>query len=64
LNPQTGSYQIGVAYYCQHMQKPGAPKIDPGDGPAIATVKVYCGGVLVATYGNIKLDRTGRFAVA
>ena len=61
-NPQAGTYNIGVAYYCQHsVAQPGDPPIDPGDGPVTATVNIYCGGSLIATYGNINLDKTGRF---
>ncbi|MCC6526795.1 MAG: hypothetical protein IT373_29370 [Polyangiaceae bacterium] len=61
-SPQAGTYNVGVAYYCQHsLQRPGQPPIDPGDGPTTATVNVYCGGVLVKTWANITLDRTGRF---
>ena len=58
-NPANGDYEIGVAYYCQHSL--GNGPIDPGDGPTTATVKVYCGGVLIATYPNIQLDKTNRF---
>jgi hypothetical protein len=61
-SPANGTYEIGVAYYCMHsLQKPGKPNIDPGSGPTSATVKVYCGGALIATYNNISLDKTGRF---
>jgi hypothetical protein len=62
VQPQNGTYNIGVAYYCSHsLQQPGEPPIAPGDGPTTATVKVYCGGVLSATYNNVNLDKTGRF---
>jgi hypothetical protein len=61
-NPANGTYEIGVAYYCQHsVKKTPNQQIDPGDGPTTATVKVFCGGVLIATYNNIQLDKTGRF---
>jgi hypothetical protein len=61
-NPSNGTYNIGIAYYCQHsLRGPGDPPVDPGDGPAMATVKVFCGGNLVATYGNLVLDKSGRF---
>jgi len=61
-SPENGIYTIGVAYYCSHsLQAPGAPPINTGDGPTTATVKIFCGGSLIATYSNIDLDKTGRF---
>ncbi len=56
-SPDSGTYEIGVAYYCQHSL--GGTGV--GDGPTTATVNVYCGGTLLATYPGIALDRTGRF---
>jgi hypothetical protein len=60
--PQTGTYAVGVAFYCSHsLPKPGMPgTITPGDGPTVATVNVYCGSA-VYTYSGIALDKTGRF---
>jgi hypothetical protein len=60
--PSAGTYEIGVAFYCSHSvaRNPG-DRVNPGDGPTSATVKVYCGGSLVATYGNISLTKTGQF---
>jgi hypothetical protein len=61
-NPASGTYAIGVEYFCQHsVQQMNKPPINQGSGPAVATVKIYCGGALIATYGNITLDKTGRF---
>ncbi|MCC6998241.1 MAG: hypothetical protein IT370_26735 [Deltaproteobacteria bacterium] len=61
-SPAAGTYGIGVSYYCSHSvaRNPGEV-VSPGDGPATGTVKVFCGGGLIATYPNITLDRTGRF---
>jgi hypothetical protein len=60
--PQSGSYSIGATYYCSHSiaKNPSLP-VTPGDGPASATVKVFCGGALIATYDGISFDKTGRF---
>jgi hypothetical protein len=64
-SPASGNYEIGVAFYCSHSisGRGGGPHnaVNPGDGPNHATVKVYCGGKLIATYSNISMDKTGRF---
>jgi hypothetical protein len=62
-SPASGTYEIGVAYYCSHglAEDRNSPAPNTGDGPTAATVKVYCGGVLISTYSNINLDKTGRF---
>jgi hypothetical protein len=56
MNPAAGTYTIGAHYYCQ--RSVGTGGIAPGDGPTVGTVRVYCGGALVATYSDIRLDRT------
>jgi hypothetical protein len=57
-SPAAGVYHVGVAYYCSHSIGPGM--IDPGNGPAAGTVRIYCGGVLAAEY-SVTFDETGRF---
>jgi len=56
--PGSGSYNIGVHYYCSHSIGAGAA---PGDGPTDATVRVYCMGSLIATYSGIRLSSTDDF---
>jgi len=59
LNPLDGTYVVGIEYYCVHSV--GGSGIDPGSGPAEATIRVYCGGTLVDTISGIALDDTGRW---
>jgi hypothetical protein len=52
-SPASGTYNIGVHYYCEH----SIPGTTPA-GPTNATVRVYCGGSLIATYSGIRLNET------
>jgi len=58
MSPASGTYTVGVHYYCQHSLGSGAAA---GDGPTEGTVRVYCGGALIATYTGLSLDRTDRW---
>jgi hypothetical protein len=49
-SPQSGTYNIGVHYYCANTPA--------GSGSTNATVRVYCMGALIATYTGIRLDET------
>jgi hypothetical protein len=53
--PVAGTYAIGVHYFCNRSIGTGAA---PGSGPTTGVVRVYCGGALIATYTDIRLDRT------
>jgi hypothetical protein len=53
-NPAAGTYNIGVHYYCER----SIGGSSTGSGPTTGTVRVYCGGALIATYGGIRLDAT------
>jgi len=55
LTPSTGTYTVGVHFYCSHSI---GRTITPGDGPTVATVRVFCDGALIATYSGINLNRT------
>lgn len=63
--PANGLFTIGVAYYCSHSvaARGGGPPepVTPGDGPAIASVRIYCRGTLAQEIPGVSLDRTGRF---
>ena len=54
--PASGTYTVGLHYYCSHSI--GSGTIGMGDGPTQATVRVYCDGALIATYTNLDLTRT------
>jgi hypothetical protein len=54
-SPASGTYTVGVHYFCEHSIGAGAA---PGSGPTTATVRIYCDGVLIATYGGIDLSST------
>ena len=54
VSPASGSYNIGTHYFCQHSI--GGTGV--GDGPTVGTVRVYCMGALIATYTDIRLNRT------
>jgi hypothetical protein len=47
--PAAGTYTVGVHYYCDH-----------GLGPSLATVRIFCGGVLAAELADVDLSNTGR----
>ena len=47
--PASGVYTVGVHYYCDH-----------GLGPSLATVRIYCGGVLAAELAGVELSSTGQ----
>ncbi len=53
--PLSGRYHVGAHYFCSHSIGAGAA---PGDGPTVATLRVYCDGALIATYPDLRLDRT------
>jgi hypothetical protein len=55
MSPVAGTYTVGVHYYCSHSLGSGAA---PGDGPTTGTVRVYCGGSLIATYSGLMLNQT------
>ncbi|MDH5491966.1 MAG: hypothetical protein OEY14_08425, partial [Myxococcales bacterium] len=50
VNPASGTYALALHYYCD--QSAG------GSGAATATMRVYCDGALVGTYGGIALGQT------
>ncbi len=54
-SPAAGTYTVGVHYFCSRSLGAGAA---PGDGPTTATVRVYCGGSLIATYSGLMLNET------
>ncbi len=56
LNPQSGTYHVGAHYYCSHSI--GGTAGGPDDGPTEATIRVYCGGTLIALYDRIALNAT------
>ncbi len=55
VNPASGTYTVGLHYFCSHSIGTGAA---PGDGPTNATVRIYCDGALVATYTGVSLTST------
>ena len=48
--PQAGHFRLGAHYYC-----------DGSRGPSHATVRIFCGGLLVAEFGPQRLARSGDF---
>jgi len=55
-SPAAGTYTVGAHYFCSHSV--GTGSVAPGDGPTMATVRIYCDGALIATYPGISLTRT------
>jgi hypothetical protein len=55
MSPVAGTYTVGIHYYCSRSIGSGAAA---GDGPTTATVRVYCGGALIATYSDLDLEET------
>jgi hypothetical protein len=47
--PAAGTYTVGAHYYCDH-----------GLGPSLATVRIYCGGVLAAELAGVEISSTGQ----
>jgi hypothetical protein len=52
--PAAGTYNIGVHYYCEE----SIDGTGVGSGRTNATIRVFCGGAIIATYTGIRLDRT------
>ena len=54
-NPVSGTYTVGLHYYCSHSIGSGSA---PGDGPTNATVRLYCDGMLVDTLTGVSMTST------